>query len=141
MGNYSFHDLAVGMISRKGYQFTAKRINAFSELVDDAAPVHTNPEFAKQLGFDNTIAHGLFVQSVISGMLGTDIPGPQSVINSLTMNMHLPVLAGQQVDYHIEITSLTAAVSAVSLKYSGTANGKLVISGKALCSFPKHISD
>lgn len=136
MGNYSFGDLIIGMASRRSYHFTEQQVGTFSALVGDAAPVHMDVEFAKRQGFEARIVHGLFVQSVISGMLGNDIPGPQSVINSLSMKMHQPVFIGQQVDYQVEITALTAAVSAVSLNYSGLVDGKMVISGKALCSFP-----
>ena len=136
MGNYFFSDLIVGMVSRRSYHFTEQRVEAFSALVEDAAPVHMDVEFANRQGFKDRIVHGLFVQSVISGMLGNEVPGPQSVINNLSMKMHYPVLIGQQVDYQVEITALTAAVSAVALNFSGMVDGKMIISGKALCSFP-----
>lgn len=136
MDSYSFSDLSVGMISKRSYLFTEQRVNAFSILVDDQAPVHMNLEFAKCQGFDGRIVHGLFVQSVISGMLGNEIPGPRSVINNISMKMHRPVLIGQAVDYQVEITALTLSVAAVSLSFSGMVEEKLVISGKALCSFP-----
>ncbi|MBS4096037.1 MAG: MaoC family dehydratase N-terminal domain-containing protein [Sulfuricella sp.] len=136
MGNYSFNDLIVGMVSKRSYHFTELRVEAFSALIEDAAPVHVDVEFAKRQGFKARIVHGLFVQSVISGMLGNDIPGTQSVINNLSVKMHLPVLIGQRVDYQVEITALTTAVSAVSLNFFGVIDGETVISGKALCSFP-----
>lgn len=137
VANYSFGDLTVGMASNRRYEFTEKRVEAFSALVDDAAPVHMSVEFARQQGFEGRIVHGLLVQSVISGILGNEIPGPNSVINNLSMKMHRPVLIGQEVDYRVEITALTAAVAAVSLMFSGTVDGTTVISGKVLCSFPQ----
>lgn len=136
MGSYSFSELSVGMTSKRSYLFTEQRVDAFSTLVDDKAPVHTDTEFAKSQGFEGRIVHGLFVQSLISGMLGNEIPGPRSVINNLSMKMHHPVLIGQTVNYQIEIIALTQAVSAISLSFSGMVNEKVVISGKALCSFP-----
>lgn len=132
----AFQDLAVGMCCRRTFRFTEERVAEFAALVNDAAPVHTDAAFAKARGFETRIVHGLFVQSILSGMLGNELPGAGSVINSLTMNMHLPVAVGTEVEYLVEITALTAAVSAVSLKYSGTTAGQLVISGKAICSFP-----
>lgn len=136
MDSYSFSDLSVGMTSIRSYHFTEQRVETFSVLVDDRAPVHVDLAFAKNQGFEGKIVHGLFVQSVISGMLGNEIPGPKSVINSLSMKMHHPVLVGQTVNYQIEITALTPAVKAISLSFSGTVDEKIVISGKALCSFP-----
>lgn len=124
------------MISTRNYHFTEQRVEVFSSLVDDKAPVHIDTEFAKSQGFEERIVHGLFVQSILSGMLGNVIPGPRSVIMSLSMKMHEPVLIGQTVNYHLEITSLTPSVSAVSLIFSGKVDEKLIISGKALCGFP-----
>lgn len=139
MGNYSFSDLSIGMTSTRCFHFTEQKVKIFSSLVDDNAPVHFDTEYAKRQGFDRCIVHGLFVQSVISGMLGNEIPGPQSVINSLTMKMHHPVLVGQIVCYQVEIASLTPSVLAVSLSFSGLVDQKVTISGKALCSFPNKI--
>lgn len=136
MDSYSFSDLSVGMVSKRSYLFTEQRVEIFSTLIDDSAPVHMDSEFAKRQGFEGRIVHGLFVQSVISGMLGNEIPGPKSVINSLTMKMHHPVLIGQAVNYQVEITALTQAVAAISLNFSGMVDDKVVMSGKALCSFP-----
>jgi 3-hydroxybutyryl-CoA dehydratase len=132
-----FADLQLGMTARRSYEFTEERVEAFAALVDDTAPVHTNAEFARGQGFDGPIVHGLFVQSIISGMLGMELPGARSVINSLNMKMHSPVRIGQTVDYVVELTALTAAVSAASLSFSGSVGDRLIISGKALCSFPQ----
>jgi 3-hydroxybutyryl-CoA dehydratase len=139
MDSYSFGDLSIGMASERSYLFTEQRVETFSTLVDDKAPVHLDLEFAKNQGFEGRIVHGLFVQAIISGMLGNEIPGPKSVINSINMKMHSPVLVGQTVNYRIEIIALTPAVAAVSLNFSGMVDEKTVISGKALCSFPNSI--
>jgi len=136
VGNYCFNELSVGMTSERSYIFTEQRVEEFSTLIDDKAPVHVDIEFAKSQGFGGRVVHGLFVQSVLSGMLGNEIPGPKSVINNISMKMHNPVLVGQAVNYKIEITALTPSVAAISLSFSGMVEEKIVISGKALCSFP-----
>ena len=136
VSNYAFSELEIGMTSLKRYEFTAQRVEDFASLVDDPAPVHFDEKFAKQRGFSGRIVHGLFVQSIISGMLGNDVPGAKSVINNLNMKIHNPVLVGDFVDYRIEIVALTAAVRAVSISFVAEVSGLLVISGKALCSFP-----
>ena len=138
MASYSFNELSVGMITKRCYHFTEQRVESFSNLVDDKAPVHMDEEYAKSHGFKGRIVHGLFVQSIISGMLGTELPGPQSVINTLSMKMHGPVAIGETVAYQVEIASLTPSVSAVTLNFSGMIGiDRLIISGKALCSFPR----
>jgi acyl dehydratase len=125
------------MTAKRTYHFTEKRVKSFARLVDDLAPVHRDVGFALNQGFDGPIVHGLFVQSILSGVMGNALPGALSVINTLNMKMHLPVLVGQKVDYQVEIAALTPAVKAVSLSFSGTVDGTVVISGKALCHYPE----
>ena len=136
MADYELVDLSVGMSCEREYYFTEERVKQFALLVDDNAPVHVDSDFASRQGYAGRIVHGLFVQSIISGMLGNDLPGPKSVINTINMKMHNPVLLGQTVDYKLEISAITKAVAAVLLSFSGTTDGSLVISGKSLCSFP-----
>ena len=136
MDKLLFEDLSIGMVCKKSYSFTEQRVSAFSKLIGDNAPIHMDDQFAKLKGFDGKIVHGLFVQSVISGMLGETLPGPNSIINTLRAKLHGPVLIGKKVDYEVEITGITKAVSAISLIFFGCVDGQIVISGKALCSFP-----
>ncbi len=138
MAKTCFSDLQVGMTSERSFVFLAERVLEFSNLVNDHAPVHSDQAFALSQGFEGQIVHGLFVQSILSGMLGNEIPGPLSVINQINMKMHSPVFIGQKVDYKLEICGLTPSVSAVSLTFQGTVDDRLIISGKAICSFPKN---
>jgi len=133
--SYSFAELSVGMTSKRSYLFSEQRVETFSSLVEDKAPVHVDESFAIGQGFEGRIVHGLFVQAIVSGMLGNEIPGPESVINSISMKMHRPVLIGQLVNYQVEITAVTPSVAAVSLSFSGMVDEMIVMSGKALCSF------
>jgi 3-hydroxybutyryl-CoA dehydratase len=130
------HDLKVGMLVRRSYRFDEERVTSFACLVGDFAPVHVDEVFAVKQGFGGRIVHGLFVQSIISGLLGNEIPGSRSVINSLSMKMHHPVLISETVDYEVKITAITPSVSAVSLSFSGCVGDKMAISGKAICSYP-----
>ena len=136
MPDLKLSDLKVGMAAKRSYRFDEERVTAFSHLVGDFAPVHVDSGFAEKQGFGGRIVHGLFVQSIISGLLGNEVPGPRTVINSLSMKMHQPVLIGESVDYEVEITAITPAVSAVSISFSGSVGDKTVLSGKAICSYP-----
>lgn len=137
MDNRDLSDLAVGMSTARTYCFSNEKVIAFSNLVDDFAPVHVDESFAKQMGLPSRVVHGLFVQSIISGMLGNEIPGPNSVINQFTMKMHHPVPVGATVTYEVAISAITPSVSAVTLAFSGRIDEVVAISGKAICSFPR----
>lgn len=123
------------MASNRRYNLAEERVEAFSALIDDRAPNRTSNSLD-----DKVLKAGLSMDcwcSPLSQACWETRLACNSVINSLSMKMHSPVLIGQEVDYRVEITALTAAVAAVSLVFSGTVNGTTVISGKVLCSFPQ----
>ena len=136
MDKPTFESLAVGLSLDFSYHFSEQRVEAFAALVDDFAPVHFDENFSVSQGFPSRIVHGLFIQAALSGSLGCRLPGPYSVINTLSMKMHRPVLIGQTVDYHLSVTAITPAVRAISLNFDGLVSGEVVVSGKILCSFP-----
>jgi acyl dehydratase len=128
--------LKVGMSVRRSYHFDGHRVMCFAHLVGDFAPVHMDHDFAIEQGFSGRIVHGLFVQSIISGLLGEGIPGKHSVINTVSIKIHRPVLVGETVDYEVKIVGITPSVRALSLSFAGCVGGQTTISGKVLCSFP-----
>ncbi|MBE58702.1 MAG: hypothetical protein CMD66_04765 [Gammaproteobacteria bacterium] len=120
------------------FRVTEEKISQFAVLVDDFAPVHFDSEFARNQGFDDTIAHGLFTASFVSGVLGNYLPGPESVINELNLKYHQPVYKGQTIQVLVSVQRVVHAVSAVylTITISEKSSSKKVVSGRAICSFP-----
>ena len=131
-------DLEVGQKAVREYQFTPERVDAFADLVGDHAPIHTDETFARSKGFVGKIVHGLFVGSIFSGLLGEELPGPRSVINSLLLKYRGPVPVGATVRYEAQVKQIVVAVGAVVLDLKASLeDGTLCISGTTTCSFPK----
>ena len=117
--------------------FTSAMVQAFANLVDDHAPVHFDPSFAQERGFDNRIVHGFFASSMFSGMLGEHLPGTYSVINALSMKVHRPIFVGDTLTYTLAVEQISSAVNAVVLALMAVdESGNRVLSGKVTCSFP-----
>jgi len=119
------------------HTFTEADIQRFGNLVNDHAPVHFDKKFARARGFADTIVHGFLVSGFFSGILGENLPGPNSVINQTSFKYHLPVVLEQRLLYIVSVGRITPAVRAVSLNLK-TVNSdeKSVITGSAICSFP-----
>ncbi|WP_423902086.1 MaoC family dehydratase, partial [Colibacter massiliensis] len=64
-------------------------VYTFAGVTGDFNPVHVNEEFAKQTMFKGRIAHGMLSAGLISAVLGTELPG----INTIYMNQELKFLA------------------------------------------------
>jgi enoyl-CoA hydratase len=139
MGNAypMFDSLQPGMKFSHQFQFSTEKVEAFSELVGDTAPIHFDETFAQKQGFEGCIVHGLLISSVFSGILGQQLPGPNSVINTISLKYPLPVLVGELINLTVEIKQLSEAVGVVVLSLSGLNEAdQKVISGQANCSFP-----
>ena len=131
-------DIKAGDKVETEFIISKKRIKLFSELVDDYAPIHFDEEFAKVKGFEGSVAHGLLTSSFISGVLGNKLPGPNSVINEINVKYHLPVYPEQKITVVIQVQRVIESVNAVYLdiKIKEEKTSSIVISGRAICSFP-----
>lgn len=129
---------AVGEAVTRVFAFSADAVTAFATTIDDFSPVHFDADFARERGFEDRIVHGFLVSSVFSGMLGSKLPGPFSVINQLTIKLHKPVLVDQAILYQVAVAQVSPAARAVVLSLSAKreADGESVISGTAICSLP-----
>ena len=134
-----FADLAVGMEATTRRTFSMEDIAAFGKLAPDLAPVHFNPEFARELGYRDVLVFGWLAGAPFSGLLGMDLPGPHCVLHSVRINMAAPVYAGDTISYRAEVKHLSAATKTVVLDLVATREGnqEVVIRGQAQCGFPK----
>jgi acyl dehydratase len=131
----AFQDYSIGARSSRRVVFTAELVAAFADLVDDHAPVHASAEHARAMGYDGPIVHGLLVGSMYSKLLGTELPGENSVIMKLSFEMLKPVRIGDAIDYNVEVTALSESTQAITLALSAHGAAGLVNRGSALCLF------
>jgi 3-hydroxybutyryl-CoA dehydratase len=137
-----FDALAPGQIAERDYAFTSERVGAFADMVNDHAPVHVDADFAKARGFPGRIVHGFLLSAPFSGLLGEELPGPASVINQTTVKLHHPVAVGETLRFQVSVTQVTPAVRAAVLKLTALgSDGKVMLSGSAVCSFPRITTD
>lgn len=111
-------------------------VDAFIGLTGDHAPVHVDASFAAAKGYDGRIAHGLLVGSFYSTILGCHLPGPNTVIGRVTLEMVAPVYVGDTLQYTVRVDKISEAVNTVMLVMSAAnQNGATVNRGTAMCVF------
>jgi len=63
----------------KKYTFTKKitqeDLNNFVAICKDRNPIHVNDDYAKQTPFNGKIVHGMLTSSLISTVIGINLPG------------------------------------------------------------------
>ncbi len=132
----SFEDLQLGQTASLGKTITEADILLYAAVSADTNPVHINAEAAKELVFGERVAHGMLSAGLISGVLGTRLPGPGTIYLSQTLRFRTPVKIGATVTATVEVTALDPAKKRATLKTICTVEGKTVIEGEALVQVP-----
>ena len=100
--------IAVGDCASASCVLTAEAIAAFSQIVGDNNPIHLDAAAARAAGFDRIVAHGTLSIGVISNVLGTRLPGPQTVYLQQKTEFVAPVFAGDTVTATVTVKEFSA---------------------------------
>ena len=133
-----FAQLAIGMAAEADISWTSEELAAFRALTGDDAPVHHDPDFARSVGMPDIVVFGLLVVAPFSRLLGCELPGPLSVIQSLRVDFAQPTLLDEPLRYRVAVAQLSPAFKSVVLELSVTkADGASVVRGRAQCGLAR----
>ncbi len=88
-------------LSRK---ITLGLIKAFARVSGDLNPVHLDEEYAKRTRFGGRIAHGMLAASLVSAVLGTQLPGAGAIYLSQQIRFLAPVRPGDTITARVRVT-------------------------------------
>lgn len=94
---YFADELQPGMSESFTKTATAHDVELFAEVTGDANPVHLDEAYAATTPFKGRIAHGALSVSYLSAVLGMKIPGPGTMVLSITTRFRAPVRIGDTV--------------------------------------------
>lgn len=108
-------------------------IRAFADLAGDDNSVHLNDEYARRTRFGRRIAHGMLGASLVSTVIGTQLPGPGSIYLSQSFKFVAPVFPGDTVTAKATVKSIKEGKPIVTLETTCTnQRGETVITGEAV---------
>ena len=128
---YYLEDLSVGMFAETSMIVTAEKIETFAELSGDHNPIHMDAEYAATTPFGRRIAHGALSASLISAILGNDLPGPGAIFTELNMRFRKPAFIDDEIVARAEVVEIKEKYGHVKMKVSCSIDGKLIIRGTA----------
>lgn len=127
-----FDKIEIGYKLEFFQNITSQDVYEFARISGDNNPIHINEEFAKKSIFKQKIVHGMFVGSLFSKAIASDIPGPGSIYISQTMNFRYPIYHNSLVKIVIEVESLKPEKKIVFLKTTCWVSDVMVIDGTAV---------
>ncbi|XP_033313725.1 uncharacterized protein LOC117212795 [Bombus bifarius] len=93
----------------------------FAKLTGDYNPIH--------LVTSNNLVHGALLNGLVSGVLGTKMPGPGTIVVGQTFTFPAPCYAGDIIEIKVQIVSIRKIMKC---EYICIANGKkIVLKGNA----------
>jgi acyl dehydratase len=125
-------DLRAGDTAEATHLVDDAMIVAFAELAGDRNPVHRDPAFAASTPFGRPIAPGLLTAALVSGVIGTHLPGPGSIYLSQSLRFTKPVMTGDRITARVEVLEVMAERNRVRLQTVCTnQHGDPVLVGEA----------
>ncbi len=135
--NRTFDELAVGDRASIERILSTRDIQLFAAVSGDLNPQHLDPDYAARTPFHGIIAHGMWGASLISAVLGTQLPGPGTLYLSQSLVFRAPVRVGDKVTVEVRVAGLEPEQRRVRLACSCTLpDGTVVIEGEALVEAP-----
>lgn len=127
-----FADIKVGDKASLSKTISEYDVYTYAGLSGDFNPVHVNAEFAKTTMFKERIAHGMLSAAFISAVLGTTLPGANTIYLAQELAFKAPVKIGDTITATVEVIEKIEAKNRLILKTTVTnQEGTLVIDGKA----------
>lgn len=115
---------------------TDRDIELFAEISTDRNPVHLDEAYAQSTPFGGRIAHGILTASLISAIIGEQLPGHGTIYLSQTLRFLAPVRPGDEVVARCTVTAIDPRRRRVTLETTCEVGGKPVLTGEALVLAP-----
>lgn len=135
--NKTFDEIQIGDSAELTRTLKTADIELFAGMSGDVNPAHVDMDFARSENFHKVIVHGMWGGSLISAVLGTELPGPGTIYLNQDLEFRLPVGLGDTVTVQVTVTQKDEDTNQVTLDCLCTnQSGDTVIEGRALVEAP-----
>jgi phosphate acetyltransferase len=95
--NKTFDEIHIGDSASLTRTLMPEDVKLFAILTGDVNPAVVDPKFSESGMFREVIAHGMWSGSLISTVLGTQFPGPGTILVDQSLHFARPVTIGDQI--------------------------------------------
>jgi 3-hydroxybutyryl-CoA dehydratase len=127
----------IGMTASRTRTITDAAIRAFAEASGDTNSIHLDEEAAAASQFGRRIAHGMLTASVISAVLGNDLPGPGTIYLGQDIKFKAPVFIDDTITATVELVKFREDRRIATFRTTvHNQDGVLVLEGEAVVIAP-----
>ena len=129
--NRQFADLDVGASAQLTRTLSLDDIALFAIMSGDVNPAQVDAQYASGDRFHQVVAHGMWGGALISTVLGTQLPGPGTILVRQTLEFLAPIAVGDTVTVTVEVRDKELAQQHVHLKCAiVNQRGETVVAGQ-----------
>ena len=130
--------LEIGATASRTKVMTDEDVRLFAQVSGDTNPVHLDDEYAATTRFGRRIAHGILTGSLISTILGNDLPGQGTIYLSQAFSFKAPVYINDTITATVELIKYKEKNRIATFRTICTnQNGVLVLEGEAVVLAPE----
>ncbi len=133
-----YDDIAIGDKASFTKTITGEDVQVFANLSGDVNPIHVDAEFAAGTKFGRQVAHGMLAASLISSVIGTQLPGINSIYLGQELKFTAPVFFDDTLTAEVEVIEKREDKPIMKLKTTVTKqDGTAVVEGQAVIMKPR----
>jgi phosphotransacetylase/acyl dehydratase len=130
--NKTFDELKIGDTASRLRVLQPEDIRVFAAVSGDLNPAHLDADYASSDRYHGIVAHGMWGASLISAVLGTELPGPGTIYVSQSLQFTRPIRVGERVTTTVRVRDKRQEGSRVVLDCECVdQSGQILISGAA----------
>lgn len=131
-------ELSVGDYASFQKTISETDVYLFAGITGDVNPAHLNEVEAKKTIFKGRIVHGMLIASLISAVLGVQLPGPGTIYLEQDLKFITPVRFGDTILAKVEIMEIIEEKNIVKLNTTCTnQENDIVVKGVAVVMPPR----
>ncbi len=125
---------SVGCKAVRRVRITAEMVEQFAALSGDQGPIHVSDAAARQRGYRGLLVHGWLLGSLVSGVIGMELPGDGGVEQDIQLSFRNPCYVGDEVTIELVATEWFESVETLVLKVKLTREDGLILAkGEIRC--------
>jgi acyl dehydratase len=115
-------------IAPQTFSINRASLLAYAAASGDQNPIHQDEEFAKSVGLENVIAHGMYTMGLVGQYIGS-VAGSSAKIREFSARFSKPVVVplGVLVELVVRAMVLEVTDSTAKLEVTATCNGVKVL--------------
>ena len=129
---YRLEDIELGQKKKFTVKITESMLNNFAAISGDFNPLHMDEGYARMIGFEKRVCHGMLLASFFSRLIGMYMPGKNALYFSQSLNFNSPCFINDMVTIEGEVLDKSMATRIITLKTTiYNQVGKCLIDGLA----------